>query len=679
MNKKLTAIILTAVLTFALAGCMGKDTTEIPETGTSTETEVDQSAQTTDGTDDAADSAAVLDRLRGLNSGTEDDTAEEAPAADNGEYFLSRYLYSRYFHTIDEAGNVTGTFDRYEIAQKVGDRGSRYVNLYDAQSDFYSGSLCGYDGRFLYFRDYRILGTDSTNSYVVYAVDTTDYEPYLIWRSQPDDGAYIDTVEYYKGALHIAVNHSRDSEGHLSKRYENCYTFDEAKKEFTETSAGLEALFEASIARDYNVMARMGYELNERQCFAHTMDEVGWVLAMNDGEYACITADGEVTPIAPLIDDDYPYIATYDDKYIYFSNWDSSTYKYRIYCYDLGRERARGLTLPEESATVLGYLDGALYYSIESVPEYGYPVHTIYSYNGGDGRSVKLYEAESVPGAQFTPGTEGFRIIGDRLYYIAFSKDKLEWVSADAHTQDDTAKPVGCVEEELELFRYGQVDSSSEESECPYCGTTLYQYYAENFVLDDKYSPNAAKINSFLKDRREAFFGSMDNDEYAPVDDSQCEYHKEYPVQNCITDDLNVGGVEFIGDGKYLAVSMNGYWYGGGAHGYPNREQYLFDLETGEQVTIGDLYTGSEEEYKDLVAQATVDDYLSYSSDTSPYSVGDSRAVYAQAYDEASFDSPNIEFNADSVTVYYPPYDMGPYASGYIEVVIPYQDLNIDM
>ena len=661
-----------------MAGCTGKDTTEIPDTDTSAETDADQSTQA-DAGNDAADSAAMLERLRGLNSGLETGIESAATAADNGEYILSRYLYSQFFHTVDDAGNVTGTFDRDEIAEKIGDRGSRYVNMYDSQGDYYSGTLCGYDGRFLYFNTYEIVGTDSTNSYVVYAIDTTDYEPYLIWRSQPDDGTYIDVVEYYKGALHVAVSHSRDDEGHMGERFENCYTFDEAKKLFTETSAGIEAVFEAAYTKNYNVVSRMGYTADDKQCFAHALDEVGWVLGMNDGEYARITADGEVIPIAPLIDDDYPYIATYDDRYIYFSNWDSQTYQYMIYCYDVGRERARALTLPEESATVLGFLDGALYYSIQSVPKYGYPVNTIYSYNGGDGRSTQLYEAKAVPGAQFSPGTEGFRIIGDRLYYIAFSQDKLEWVSADAHTPGEDAKPVGCVEEELELFRYGKVDSSSEESKCPYCGTTLYKYYAENFVLDDKYSPHADKINAFLKDRSDAFFGSMDNDAYAPVDDSQCEYHLEYPIQNCITDDLNVGGVAFIGDGKYLTVSMTGYWYGGGAHGYPNRAQYLFDLETGEQITIGDLFAGTEEEFKDLVAQATVDDFLSYPSDSSPYSVGDSRAVYDQAYEEACFDSPNIEFNADSVTVYYPPYDMGPYASGYIEVDIPYQDLNIDM
>ena len=677
MKKRFIVTTLTAVMVLSLAGCGKEEVPAAPDAGIP-ETVEEQAGETQDANGSSGDSKAVLDMLRGAGAG-EIETDADTASADDGEYLLSKNPNARIFYTVDSAGNVTGTYDRDEIIAGVGDRGSDYVRLYDKQSDWYSDDLIAYDGRFLYFKSYQKYGNDTDYSYVVYAVDTKDYEPYLLWKSEPGDGSYIDVAEYYKGALHVSVNCSRNAEGHLSDRFENCYTFDEAGQKFVETGSGLEDLFAAAIARDYNVQGRIAYYADGRQCYSHALDEVGWILAMNEGEYGRLTADGQFTPIKPLWSDGYPYVVTYDDDYIYFTCWDTDSSCNILYCYDVGRERARALTIPAEEVTVLGYLDGKLYYSIRTMEEYGYPVNTVYSYSGGSNRSEQLYAADSVPGAQFTPGIEGFRIIGGRIYYITFDTDRLEWVSADAHTSDEAYKSTGCVVEEVNAFKYGTVESSSEESACPYCGTTLFRYYSENFVLDDEYSANASVINDFLRQRRDEFFGGMENSDYAPADDSDCEYHLEYPTQNCITDDMMVGDVEMLAGGKLMTVSMNGYWYGGGAHGYPNREQYLFDLKTGERITIGDLYKGTEEEYKRIVAEATKEDFLSYTYDNSPYFSNDSNEVYNQAYGEASFDSPNIEYDGEGVTIIYPPYDMGSYAAGYIEVRIPYDRLNINL
>lgn len=679
MKKRLIATILTTILVLSLAGCKGgDDTSDTQNTDAADEVTETQTEQVQE-PDGDADSKALLEKLQGLKGEESDETAVPSDDDDNNEYILSKSQNSQCFYTIDASGNMTGSYDRDEINAMIGSRGRDYVRLYDEQNGWYTDDLIASDGRFLYFKAYEMYGSDTDYCYVAYAVDTQDYEPYLLWKSEPGDGAYIDNAEYYDGALHISVNYSRNAEGHLTKRIENCYSFDEAGHKFTEESAGLEDLFDAAVAKDYGVQNRIWYYSESRQCYAHTLDEVGWVLVMKDGEYGRVTADGQFTPIKPLMEDGFPYVVTYNDDYIYFTCWNSDNSSHMLYYYDVGREKARALSLPGEEVTVLGYLDGAIYYSIQTMETYGYPHNTIYSYRGGDERSVKMYEAESVPGARITPGIEGFRIIGDRIYYITCENDRLEWVSTDAHTPDEAYKPTGCVEDDINAFKYGEVESSSEEADCPYCGTTLFRYYAENFVLDDEFSANADKITDFFRNRRDKFFGSMEESDYAPVDDSDCEYHREYPTQNCITDDLYVSDVEMLAGGKYMTVSLSGYWYGGGAHGYPNREQYLFDLESGEQIGIGDLYKGTEEEYKRIVAEATQEDFLSYTYENSPYFSNDSNEVYNQAYDEASFDNPNIEFDEEGVTVFYPPYDMGSYAAGYIDITIPYDRLNIDL
>jgi hypothetical protein len=233
----------------------------------------------------------------------------------------------------------------------------------------------------------------------------------------------------------------------------------------------------------------------------------------------------------------------------------------------------------------------------------------------------------------------------------------------------------GCTIEEIDIYDYGTVDYDSESYECPYCGVPLYQKYAECMVIDSSISPKADVINAFLREKMEFF---MEPDEALGfpnvVDDSECDYHKESPWQCRVTDDLNVGGVHLIGD-HYMTVDMSGYWYGGGAHGYPNRNQYLFDLNTGENLELTDFYTGTEEEFKKLVAEKTKEDFLSYSYDDSPYFSEDAGEIYDQAYEEASFETSNIEFTEDGIILIYPPYDMGSYAAGYIEIFISYKEL----
>lgn len=112
----------------------------------------------------------------------------------------------------------------------------------------------------------------------------------------------------------------------------------------------------------------------------------------------------------------------------------------------------------------------------------------------------------------------------------------------------------------------------------------------------------------------------------------------------------------------------------------PGRDQYLFDLQTGEQLTFEDFYKGSEEEFKTIIATKVKEDYESYedgsngnSSEGYPYSVGDADRAYEAAYDSAEYT--NIYFEEDGIIYYFYPYVMGPYSSGFIEIFVSYEEI----
>ena len=139
--------------------------------------------------------------------------------------------------------------------------------------------------------------------------------------------------------------------------------------------------------------------------------------------------------------------------------------------------------------------------------------------------------------------------------------------------------------------------------------------------------------------------------------------------------DNELSRVEVLG-ADYLTVDYSGYEYTGGAHGYPYRSHYLFDLTTGEEKTLADLYQGSVDEFKDIVAQYSVQNWK---DNPDPYFGWDSEdAAYADLYDNASLDM-LMRYGTDGIVIEYSPYEYGPYASGYIGVEIPYEALNINL
>ena len=88
-----------------------------------------------------------------------------------------------------------------------------------------------------------------------------------------------------------------------------------------------------------------------------------------------------------------------------------------------------------------------------------------------------------------------------------------------------------------------------------------------------------------------------------------------------------------------------------------------------------DFYTGTEKQFKELVAEKTRDYYLSLDPNSNPFYTDDEDIIYSDAYDNVYLDDGNIEYLEDGIIYFYPPYLMGPYAAGYIDIFIPYSEL----
>ncbi len=661
MRKRFWKILCGPVLAAVLTACAGAsdpgsqtaqpDPAEVMTDGPGSEQTPEQA-----GPDQAGqDQTPAGDQTDG-GAQTDPDTQQTAQPVlqeidPDARYTLGSQFGSERVYVVDGYGSVQESFDLTELAARLLEKG---VN---SESWFFRGMMDG----ICYYTSYEELGEGY--GYRLYAVDPEDLQVQTVWTC--DDGWWLDTVDLYNGKGYIVSS----GDGFQSKETE--FVKNPGSLTFSLKSSGLEAFLNAS--QGYY---RQNYDASTgsyNSCsYTRLFDLAGYVVASKDDHLYSFDRSGAQTSLR-AVDALKATVRGYDDAYIICCTYDEKTYtESAYYCYRVESSSSSVIPLPEENMSFLAYADGALYLCGSSEKAYNQATHRVYRYDCAAEEMTLLYEETAVPGTQIQPGTESFRLLAGQPCFVGFEKDRLVWCLEQGAGADARVIRTECTLRSLPAFRLGKVICDSREVLCPYCQTPMEETYEECFVLDDAQSPHADLINKTLYEHMQASIGEENG--WMPESDEYCEDHKEYPTQWCTTTDGYVQSAEIL-DSRILTVEMTGYIYSGGAHGYPTRGQMVFDLETGEQLTIRDFYTGTEEDFRKLVAEKTREDYSGYDWEYNPYFAEDENAVYSQAYDYAGFDTTQIEFMEDGAIIVYSPYEMGAYASGYIDVFIPYEEL----
>lgn len=154
-----------------------------------------------------------------------------------------------------------------------------------------------------------------------------------------------------------------------------------------------------------------------------------------------------------------------------------------------------------------------------------------------------------------------------------------------------------------------------------------------------------------------------------------------YAVENGVTDmplefsSSRTGRVERI-DSRVLSMVYTTYTFTGGVHGSYFDTGYSFDTESGEYVTL-DMLSGNFDELKAFLADymiglytADKDGYYSARVFADMVTDGDVNAAIAALVRDGSW-----YFSEDGMVIYSTIYELGPYAAGIVDFVIPYSDL----
>lgn len=578
--------------------------------------------------------------LDNIKKDVEKELNKATGSAADDVYSLSYYVAGKkdIIYTIDNEGNKVGEYHLDDYEAGFDTTGYSYQDV----------SIEGCFDNVIYF--YSNIYTENGSEIYYYALDTTTNKATKF--CDVSDEWSMDNLDYYNGKVYIDL---RNYEENTQK--ELCYAKDKDSLTFTEETPEVGAILERA-------KGRVSYAKDFNSSFQRTYDNYGFIISTEnvDEENGLWSFYKETLDGATVIEgmqNTTENLSGYSDKWAYLENYDNSDVL--TDCIDIEKGTKRTVNRKDGTEIKLTTDGSKFYYYSRTEKKYGIYDYTVYSYDADEDTTEVLYTQISIPGTGSTNfGIDGFQIINGKIYAIGFFDNGAAWerFDKDKGVFVNLNLPIT----KFPVFAYGIINYQSNEQDCPYCGLDIYKEYVENFVLDAKYSEYADKIN-------EALLPQLSPKE-VEVDEEDCkEGHSEYPDSYRETVDTTVASVDIIND-KYLVVEMDDYWYGGGAHGMPGMGQRIFDLTTGEELQVSDFYKGTEDQFKTLIAEKTKQNYEKSSEQ---YFDENAEDAYAHAYEYAV--EGDVFFYADHAIYRFSPYIMGPYASGFIEIDLSYEEL----
>lgn len=117
----------------------------------------------------------------------------------------------------------------------------------------------------------------------------------------------------------------------------------------------------------------------------------------------------------------------------------------------------------------------------------------------------------------------------------------------------------------------------------------------------------------------------------------------------------------------FLSILMNSYLYEGGAHSMPYREGHLFRLSDGQEVKLSDLGGKTQEDWE-KVMRARFAEKIAEGAE------GEFYEDAPEMIKDRDMSDAGYYFSDAGIIFYLPPYEIAPYSTGYVEVLVPFEE-----
>ena len=221
--------------------------------------------------------------------------------------------------------------------------------------------------------------------------------------------------------------------------------------------------------------------------------------------------------------------------------------------------------------------------------------------------------------------------------------------AADSGEEQDENAPLGIYKTELSNSYFEMLNDND------------YSLYATNqyFLADEKTTLRYPELADALMQLKEQKEHNFDMATESLLDSHQFMIETEsYPIDLTDYTECRVLRADNV---LFSFIETNENYYGG-AHGMYSVAGYAFDVETGKNLSFTDIVV-DETKIRDLIAEKLDEEYGDIFFDD----------IYT-LIDQYDFNSLCWSISYFDVTLYFNPYDLGPYASGSQQVVFPFSE-----
>lgn len=390
------------------------------------------------------------------------------------------------------------------------------------------------------------------------------------------------------------------------------------------------------------------------------VEHSGYMPVQNDTCLVIAKADGTDAREVPEVTNTSSVLFAKDCFFALFRDGSGNTECYR---YDAASLERKLLFSSSENPQLVQYRDGALYYMVNNITQIISSDAAFYQVSVKDGTIEQVVSMKEEPGMTGSYGYYGSFYAAEDAVYCQKIKDYGIYMSRTdlASKEEIMLEPV--------LFQspvssLGKVDSTSGTIPCA-CGEyTAAKYYVERLIFDGD-SEAATAMNEVMEQAQQEILGYVK--EMVPSGDEEW-LHSDEAHASSMT--YVVQGITYL-DENYACIEMDGYEYTGGAHGMPFKDYFVFDRRTGARLSLGDIVDNTQEELQPLVGHA-----FRRLAEKTNFAFESPADLEHTVSDSVSYES-DFYLTEQGVVFYYTPYAIAPYAEGFPEVVIPYDELKL--
>lgn len=221
--------------------------------------------------------------------------------------------------------------------------------------------------------------------------------------------------------------------------------------------------------------------------------------------------------------------------------------------------------------------------------------------------------------------------------------------AADSGEEQDENAPLGIYKTELSNSHFEMLNDN------------YYSLYATNqyFLADEKTTLRYPELADALMQLKEQKEHNFDMATESLLDSQQFMIETEsYPIDLTDYTECRVLRADNV---LFSFIETNENYYGG-AHGMYSVAGYAYDVETGKNLSFTDIVV-DETKIRDLIAEKLDEEYGDIFFDD-----------IHTLIDQYDFNSLCWSISYFDVTLFFNPYDLGPYASGSQQVVFPFSE-----